>query len=303
MGVQALVTLGFRVGSWQLRREVGLSTQGWGGFLRDTAVSWVLEALALALLVLVVVGLARRFARTWTWVAGTALAATVVLVSYVYPVAIEPLFHDFTALPEGELREEITRVAADEGVGIADVVVADASRRTTTLNAWVSGFGETRRVVLYDTLVAEASQDEVLAVVAHELAHARHDDVLVGTALGATGAMAAVAALGLAVGWLRTAGDPRVVPLLLACLAWGAQAVAPVENSISRAVEMRADVEALCQTQDPQAFKLVQQRLAERSLTDPTPPAWSHWWWGSHPTALERWGLAEDWASVARREC
>ena len=101
-----------------------------------------------------------------------------------------------------------------------EVLVADASRRTTTLNAYVSGFAGSRRVVLYDNLVRDVPRDEALSVVAHELAHARHDDVLVGTVLGASGAAAAVGLLGLVLG-RRRADDPATVPTLLALLAVG----------------------------------------------------------------------------------
>src|SRR5690606_12709654 len=97
------------------------------------------------------------------------------------------LFNEVVPLPAGELRAGVEELAADEGVDVSDVVVADASRRTTTLNAWVSGFGGTRRVVLYDNLIDDVPQDQVIVVVAHELAHARHQDVAVGTMLGALG--------------------------------------------------------------------------------------------------------------------
>lgn len=300
VGVQALATVGFRIGAWRLRSDVGLSTQDWDGFLQDAALSWALEAAALSILVLAMVGLARRFVRTWTLVAGGVLAATVVFVSYVYPTVVEPLFHDFTALPQGALRDQIMGVAAEEGVNITDVMVADASRRTTTLNAWVSGFGDTRRVVLYDTLVEDATPEEVVAVVAHELAHARHDDVLVGTVLGAVGAFAAVGALAVVVEGSRVApGRPHAVPLVLACVVWGSQLVAPVQSAVSRAMETRADAGALCLTGDMEAFETIQMRLALRSLGDPTPPTWSQRWWGSHPTVLQRVSLARSWDEEA----
>lgn len=306
---RTVLTFGFRVGAWQLRREVGLSTQGWGGFLRDAAVNWLLELAVLTVLLLVLIGLARRFVRTWTVIAGALAALLVLGASYVYPAVVEPLFNDFASLPEGDLRDRVTQLAAEEGVQIDDVVVADASRRTTTLNAWVSGFGDTRRVVLYDTLVVEAAPDEVMSVVAHELAHARHDDVLVGTLLGAVGAFAAVGVLGLFMGLVmgrageRSPGDPRVAPLVLACVAFGTQLVSPLENGISRALETRADVEALCLTDDPGAFESVQRKLATRSLSDPTPPSWSQWWWGSHPTTLDRVALARAWKGEGARAC
>ena len=188
-------------------------------------------------------------------------------------------------------------LADREGVAVDDVLVADASRRTTTLNAYVSGFGGTRRVVLYDTLVDDVPRDEALSVVAHELAHARHDDVVTGTALGAAGALAAVGLLGVAAGRWRRRGWPgmqeaAVVPVLLAVVAVAGLLAAPVQNGISRQIEIRADVDALRATDDPAAFRALQRRLALRSLADPTPPAWSQWWFGSHPGVLTRTALA-----------
>jgi STE24 endopeptidase len=163
----------------------------------------------------------------------------------------------------------------------------------------VSGLGGTRRVVVYDNLVEDVPQDQAMSVVAHELAHARHHDVLVGTTLGAVGVFTAVGVLALVVGaWGRRGGlsmaDPAVVPLVMALVAVGGLLVSPVQSTISRHIELRADVDALDVTDDPEAFIAVQQKLASRSLSDPTPPAWSQWWFGSHPTTLERIGLAES---------
>ena len=83
---------------------------------------------------------------------------------------VEPLFNWFTPLADGPLRTQILELADEEGVEVDDVLVADASRRTTTLNAYVSGFGSTRRVVVYDNLVDDLPEDQALSVVAHELA-------------------------------------------------------------------------------------------------------------------------------------
>ena len=110
-------------------------------------------------------------------------------VSFVYPVVVEPLFNRFTPLPDGALRTSILALADEEGVPVDDVLVADASRRTTTLNAYVSGLRrDTRRVVLYDTLLDDLPPDQARSVVAHELGHAKHHDVLLGTGLGSLGA-------------------------------------------------------------------------------------------------------------------
>ena len=96
-------------------------------------------------------------------------------------------------------------------------------------------------------------------------------------------------------------GDPVVVPLLLALLTVGQLLAAPVENAASRAVEARADHDALVATKDPQALIDLQRSLALASLADPTPPEWSQWWFGSHPTTLQRIGAAVRWAEQHHR--
>lgn len=291
--VLRLVSLPFGVAIQQHRLEHGLSTQSWWGYARDVATGTAVSVVVTSLGLLVLVGLARRWRRAWV-VVGAALAAALVLVgSLVYPLVVEPLYNSFTSLPDGPLRTDVLAVAEKEGVPVDDVLVADASRRTTTLNAYVSGWSGTRRVVLYDTLVESLPEDEVLSVVAHELAHARHDDVLTGTVLGALGAAFGVGLLGLLVGGERMR-RASVVTVVMALLAVGTQLASPVENGISRRIETRADVDALKATGDPAAFREMQLMLARRSLADPTPPAWSQWWWGSHPTVLQRLALAAD---------
>ncbi len=293
-----LVTLPAAVALQQLRRDNGLSRQPWGGWGVDVLKGELVAAVMTALGVLVLVACARRFVRAWPAVVGGLLAALVVLGSFVYPVLVEPVFNDFEPLPDGRLRTEILALADREGVAVDDVLVADASRRTTTLNAYVSGFGSTRRIVVYDNLVDAVPDNQVLAVVAHELAHARHDDVLVGTALGAAGSLLGVGLLGLVLGALRRRGHPAtgeaaVVPLVLALVAIGTLAAAPAQNAVSRQVETRADVDALRYTDDPTAFVSVQRQLALRSRADPTPPALLQLWFGSHPTTLTRIALVQ----------
>lgn len=282
--------------------RAGLSTQGWGGWLADVARSEGVQVVGGSLLALVVVGCARRWPRWWPAAVSMVVAALVVVGSFAWPLVVEPLYNDFESLEEGPLREQVLAVADAEGVPVDDVLVADASRRTTTLNAYVSGLWGSRRVVLYDTLVDDAPTDEVVSVAAHELAHARHDDVLTGTALGAVGAAWGVLALALLAGAVagrdrsgrRVVADPGVVPWLVAVASVGMLLGAPLQSGISRQVETRADVDALGATGDAEALESLQLRLALRSLADPTPPSWSHWWWGTHPTVLERIAVARS---------
>ncbi len=295
--VGRLVTLPFAVAQRVLYRDYGLTEQAWSGFAVDVAKNELVDIVVTSIGVVVVMACARRWQRAWPAVAGALLVALVAVGSFVYPVVVEPVFNNFTSLADGPLRTQIFELAEKEDVPIDDVLVADASRRTTTLNAYVSGFGSTRRVVVYDNLVESLPEDEALSVIAHELAHAHHHDVLSGTALGAAGSLLGVGLLALLLGALRRRGwpalrEPQVVPVLLAVVALATLATAPVQNGISRQIETRADADALATTGDSAAFIAMQRELALRSLADPTPMAWSQWWFGSHPPVLKRIALA-----------
>ena len=306
--LQRLVQLPFDVGVHRVDQVFGISHQGWGPWSVDQVkgllVSWVGTSLAL----LVLVGCARRSARWWfAWAGGAALVLTLV-GSFLYPVVVEPLFNTFTPMPAGPFRTAVLRLADREGVHVDDVLVADASRRTTTLNAYVSGFGRTRRVVVYDTLLEDLTPAEALVVVAHELGHARNDDVVLGTGLAAVGSVGGVALLALLLDSDRlrrrsdTTGptDPAAVALVLALVALGGFVVSPVQNTVSRAIEARADRVSIETTHADRTFVVMQRRLALASLADPSPPWISQLWWGTHPTVLQRAGLPASMRRAAR---
>lgn len=296
----AVVTAPFSLAGRSNAVAYGLTRQSLDGWLLDQGLSLLVAWVFASVLVLLVLGSARRSPRRWPLWTAVAGAVLTVLGSWVYPVVVEPLFNQFTSLPDGALRSRIMELARTEQVPVSDVLVADASRRTTTLNAYVSGFGSTRRVVLYDNLVKSVPQRETLVVVAHELGHARNQDVPLGTLLGAVGVVFGSGLLGLVLGRRRLleqagvedVGQPEVVALLLALAAVGSLLSSPVQNTVSRAVEARADRASLQATQDYDGFERVQARLATRSLSDDDPPRWSQLWFGSHPTTLQRIGLA-----------
>jgi STE24 endopeptidase len=295
--VGRLATLPFSIVLRHRALEFGLSNQAWGAYAVDVAKGLAVGVVATSIALVVLVGVARRWPRAWPAAAGLLLGGLVLLGSFVYPLLVEPLFNNFEPLPDGPLRTQVLELADQEGVQVDDVLVADASRRTTTLNAYVSGFGSSRRVVVYDNLVDDVDDRQILSVVAHELGHARHDDVLTGSLLGAAGALFGVGLLGLLIGGQGRMGDPRYVPRVLALVAVATLLASPVQNGISRRIETRADVDSLRATHDPEAFAEMQKQLALTSLADPTPYAWSQFWFGSHPTTLQRIALAERFAN------
>ena len=303
-----LVTLPVSAYAEMVRHRYGLSTRGWGLWLRDVTVATAISAVVTALALWSLLWLVRRAPRTWwAWSAGVA-AGFVVIGSFLYPVVFEPAFNRFDPLPAGELRTELLGLAYESGVPVRDVLVSDASRRTTALNAYVSGLGATRRIVVYDTTLEDLPDEQIESIVAHELGHVANRDVLTGTLIGALGAAAATALLGWLLTWtplLRRVGadgpgDPRVLPLVLFLLAAGSLLATPVQNTVSRQIEARADLHALDLTGDPESFVAMQRRLSTTNLSDPDPPAVWQWFFGSHPTTAQRVAFAEDWARADR---
>lgn len=298
--VADLVTLPFSAWRHAVVDRYGLSTQGWGGWTVDLLKSYAVSAVigAVALLGFYAV---TRFAPRWWWAVGAAGAAVlVVLLSFVLPVLVEPVFNRFTPMEQGPLRTELMALAERDRVPVRDVLVADASRRTRAVNAYVSGFGPTRRIVVYDTLLREASPGEVAGVVAHELGHAKDRDVVAGTLTGALGAAAAVTVLYLLGSWgglLRAAGvdsiaQPRAFALVFAVVAVAGLLSTPAQALLSRRVEARADAHALALTGDPATFEAMQRRLATVNLADPDPPRWEYLYSASHPSTVERMAAA-----------
>jgi STE24 endopeptidase len=306
LAVVRLATIAFSAWAESVRREYGLSTRSWAGWAADVAKSFGLQLAGTLLALLAMVALARAMPRWWWAVAAGAAAAVVVALAFVYPLIVEPIFNRFTPLPEGELRTSLLAMAEQDDVAIDDVLEADASRRTSTLNAYVSGLGATRRIVVYDTLVEQSPTEQVRSVVAHELGHAAEQDVRDGTLIAALAAAAAVCLLGGLLAWpwlLGRAGadgahDPRVLALVLAVVAVLGLATAPVQALVSRRVETRADLHALTLTGEPQTFAEMQRELALAAKSDLDPPAIIFGTFATHPTTPQRIALARTWARL-----
>ena len=302
--VVEIVTLPFAAWRHTVVVRYGISTQSWGAWAVDLLKSFGVGAVigGLALLGFFTV---THYAPRWWWAFGAAGAAgLVVLLSFVLPVLVEPVFNKFTPMADGPLRTELVELAARDGVPVKDVLVADASRRTRAVNAYVSGLGPTRRIVVYDTMLTEATPDEVVSVAAHELGHAKDGDVLTGTIIGALGTAAAVIAFFLLGSWgglLRRAGvesigEPRAIGLLIAVATLAGLVAGPAQAFVSRRIEARADTHALVLTGDPATFEAMQRRLGTVNLSDPDPPAWEYLMSASHPSTVQRMAAARAYA-------
>ncbi len=303
-----LATLPLSAYAENVRRRYGLSTRDWALWTVDVAKSFAI-GVALTGLILVILYGSMRLAAQWWWaIAACTVAGLVVLASFCYPVVIEPVFNAFESMPQSQLRTDLLALAERDEVAVDDVLVADASRRTTTLNAYVSGFGATRRIVVYDTLLDSESSAVIETIVAHELGHSKNKDVLLGTALGALGAAAMVVAGFLLAGWtplLSRAGaaslsDPRSLALVLFVVAVAGLVLTPVQSMVSRRIESRADAHALELTRDPASFVEMQRRLGVGNLADLDPNRLYYWMLTLTRALWNRIATARDWTQAHR---
>jgi STE24 endopeptidase len=227
------------------------------------------------------------------------VALAVGFLSFVAPVVLEPIFNRFRPLADERLAGELRSLAERAGVPIRDVLVADASRRTTKVNAYVSGLGGTRRVVLYDTLLESAGEGELKLIVAHELGHRREGHVVRFTLLGMAGAAVWVVALWALLG--SRIASPRELPLvLLITLGLRLLGLAP-GAALSRRWERVADRYSLELTNDLESFERAHVDLARKNLSDLVPPRLVYLLLFSHPTPPERLAFGRAWEGLAKQ--
>jgi STE24 endopeptidase len=263
-----------------------LSTQSPRGWLVDRAKAYAVGAVLTGGTMLALVGLARASPGGWVWLAATGGALLVLLLGFVAPVVLEPIFNRFEPLADERLQSALRELSERAGAPVREVLVADASRRTRRANAYVSGFGRTRRLVLFDTFLEAAGPGELEIVTAHELGHRRTRDPLKLTLLGM-----GAAAVGAIVLWLvlgEEAADPRNVPLALLVLGLLQLVALPGAAAISRRWERAADRFALELTRDPVAFESLFRRFAAMNVADLDPPRAVRLLLGTHPTVPER---------------
>jgi STE24 endopeptidase len=300
-----VVSLPFGAAAHERSVDVGLSTQSFGAWLGDFGKQAAIGAAFAAAGAALLIALLRRFGRLW-WIPATgAVIAIEVVFVWLAPVVLAPLFNRFDALPQGRARSDVLELGRRAGVEIGEVYRVDASRRSTSLNAYVDGLGPTKRVVLYDNLLRDVERPALRSVVAHELAHVEHRDILRGMAWVALAAPLALLFVGELGSRLARRGGaepdaPAALPAFALALALAATVLGVIGNQLSREVEESADRFALQLTDDPGALIDLQRRLAIANVSDPDPPGVVRALLRTHPTTTERIGAAAAWRERER---
>lgn len=280
----------------------GFSHESLTMYATDTAKNWVIGLVVAPLLCGVYWLVAWSPRRWWLWMWGLTLPL-LIGVLILQPIVIAPLFNRYTPLYEGALRAKILTVAARAGVPHADVFVEDTSRRTAHVNAYVTGVGPAARIVLNDTALQTLPEDQLLAMIGHEMGHYVEKHIWFGLLSGALGS-GALFLLAYRLSpllerrtrqsktGLRGLMDLAALPLLFFYLNLALLIQEPIANAESRYMEHRADAFGLRVTGLHTATARLMVGFAERDFADPDPPALLHFWFGSHPTLKERIAFA-----------
>ncbi len=288
-------------GGYYLEKAYGLGVQRFSSWLRDYLLSGGIS------LILSLGGLLGLYVFISWWPAGWWLPATLaalaltILFSALGPLLYDPLFHRFTPLEDRQLKERLVSLAGRAGITVDEVLVMDASAKTKKVNAYFTGVGQTRRIVLYDNLVNDFSRDEVETVLAHELAHWKKRHLLKGMAGGVLAAAAVFYVAGVQlrsqVGrpplFLEGAADPAGAVLLLLVFVLSSFLLLPARSYISRRAEREADRLALKLSGKPATQARLMEQLARRNLSDLNPHPFIVWFYYSHPPIGERIRFAE----------
>ena len=304
-GLVMAVDLPFRyVGGYRWERAFDLSPQRFSGWMKDLA-----KSLGLGLGLTVAAGMVLLWLLaawpTWWWLIAWLLGLAVsVILAFIAPVVLVPMFYRLRPLDDPALRTRFESLAVRAKVPIVGVFELRASEKTRRSNAAVMGLGRTRRVVVTDTLLHDFRPEEVETVLAHELAHQKFLDPLRGFVLGSATSLVTLAVTGLLYSILysllgiRSIADMAGLPLLAALLGLVSLPLQPLELSWSRAREARADRFSLGLTHDAPNFASAMVKLHDQNLGVADPSPWEKWLFYSHPSGRERVELARTFRGL-----
>ncbi|MHB1651297.1 MAG: M48 family metallopeptidase [Desulfitobacteriaceae bacterium] len=269
----------------------GFSTQSLASWWQDYVKSAVLDLFLSTCGVLLFFLVLNRWPKTWWAIGATLLAFWLVLQNFLWPIVVSPLFNHFEPVKDPTVINMVKGLADKAGIQVKEVLMMDASRRTTMVNAYFTGLGKTKRIVIYDNLLKNYPLDEVRAVLAHEMGHWQKGHIIQGLALGIIGNFLVWGLLTL---FLRqfTPASGRYLPQTWAILQLFLMLILfvtnPLQHYISREMEKQADQVSLELTRNPTAEVRLQVDLATKNLSDVSPPDFIVWFGYTHPPVLSR---------------
>ena len=286
---------------YRLPHRYELSNQKINGWIMDQ-VKGILVGGVLGMIMLeIIYAVLRAYPTLWWLWAGVILLVFNVILANLAPTLLMPLFNKYVPLGDehAELAERLMQLARRSGTFVRGVFKFDMSRRTKQANAGLTGLGNTRRIIIGDTLLNEFKPDEIETIMAHELGHQVNKDIPLGIIFGSLTTLLGLFLASLGLNWgvrvLDFSGNADIAafPLLLIVLGLFGLVTMPLENGFSRWRERRADEYALSLTHNGIAYASALRRLANQNLADADPETWVEWLLYSHPALGKRIAMAE----------
>jgi STE24 endopeptidase len=293
---------------YTLPHRYDLSTQAIKGWIIDQLKEILLGGVLGIIVLEIIYAVLRVYPSLWWLWAAVILLVFNVILANLAPTLLLPLFNKFVPLGDehAELAERLLQLARRSGTYVRGVFKFDMSKRTKQANAGLTGLGNTRRIIIGDTLLNEFTPDEIETIMAHELGHQVNKDIPLGIIFGSITTLVGLFLASLGLSWgVRAFGfsgtaDIAAFPLLLIVLGVYGLVTMPIENGFSRWRERRADEYALSLTHNGTAYTSALKRLANQNLSDADPEAWVEWLLYSHPALGKRIAMAEHEAELHR---
>lgn len=305
LGISKILSLGLDYYDFRLEHRYQLSNQKLRAWVWDEVKGFLVTLVLAAVLIELLYFLIRQYSEHWWVLAWAGFLGVVVLLAQLAPVVLFPIFYKFEPLQDGDLKLRLVRLGERAGTRVRGVYKWHLSEKSKKANAALTGLGNTRRIILADTLLANYSADEIEAVLAHELGHHVHKHIFKGIAIQAgvtfVGFAAANWALHYAVErWhaFDTMHDFANLPLLILIFVVLSFLLMPGLNAFSRYNERQADRYAFENIGGVSPFISAMNKLAEQNLAERTPSRWVEWWFHSHPAIARRISAAENWAKA-----
>jgi len=303
MVIGKLLGIGMDYYGFRLEHRYNLSNQKLGAWLWDEAKGFLVGLLLASIAVELLYFIIRRASQYWWLVAWAAFLVLFVLMAQLAPVILFPVFYKFEPLQDEQLRSRLVRLSEAAGTRVRGIYKWNLSEKSKKANAALTGLGNTRRIILADTLLDHYSPDEIEAVLAHELGHHVHKhifkSIVVQAAITFAGFWAANWALHYAMErWhsFETLSDFANLPLLILVSTVLSFFLLPAINAFSRYNERQADRYAFRSITSVEPFISSMNKLAEQNLAERSPSKCVEWFFHSHPAISRRVKAAQQWA-------
>jgi len=271
-----------------IEHRFGLSNQTltmwFSDYLKENGISILISSLGMTGIYALMIYIPKY----WWIISSAVLAIFIVVSTYLYPILIDPMFYKFEKLKDENFQEQIINIAGIAGIEVKEVLVADASRKTNKANAYFTGIGGSKRIVVFDNLINNFSREETLNVIAHEIGHWYNWHILKSMMIGIISGTVGLFLINAVFAYSSMVGDFKSILVIILLISIISFLSLPVQNAVSRAFERQADNFAIQATENPDAQIQLMLKLAESNLSDVSPHWYIKYLLYSHPPIMER---------------